>query len=192
MHDFAGFVKHLHFFFCISVFCKYVNLRNQIESQLVCKLLNSDRFIGQNLAILFIKFVHSGCAGTTGCLISRYMYGFYMRKLFDGFQCDNHLDGCAIRVSDHAARTIFSIGCIHFGHHQRYICIHTESAGIIDHYRTILGNGFLEFLRCACTGRSESNVHPFKVIVVLQKFDLDLFTAESIFGPGTTFRAEQN
>ena len=130
--------------------------------------------------------------GTARCLVSRYMHSFYMRKLFDGFQCDNHLNGCAIRVGNHTTWTIFSISCIYFGHYQGYIGIHTESAGVINHYRTIPGNSLLKLFRRACTGRSESNVHPFKVIVVLQKFDLDLFTAESIFSSGTTFRTEQN
>ena len=30
----------------ISVFCEYINLRNQVEGQLIRKLFNSDRFIG--------------------------------------------------------------------------------------------------------------------------------------------------
>ena len=105
--------------------------------------------------------------GTARCLVSRYMHSFYMRKLFDGFQCDNHLNGCAIRVGNHTTWTIFSISCIYFGHYQGYIGIHTESAGVVDHHSTILGDCFFELLGCSCSGRSESNVYPFKVIVVL-------------------------
>ena len=167
MHDLACFIIHLHLFFRITVFCKHVDLRNQVESQLIGKLLYSHRFVCQYLTILFVQFVHGSGTRTTCCLIGRHMHGFYMRKLFDGFQCNYHLDSRTIRVGDNAARTFQCILCIYFRHHQRHIGIHTESAGVVDHHSTILGDCFLELLGCSCTGRSESNVYSFKVIVVL-------------------------
>ena len=49
MHDLACFIIHFHFLFRISVFCEYINLRNQVEGQLIRKLFNSDRFYNQDL-----------------------------------------------------------------------------------------------------------------------------------------------
>ena len=167
MHDLTCFIVHFHFLFRITVFCEYVNLRNQVESQLIGKLLYSHRLVCQYLAILFVQFVHSSSTRTTCCLIGRHVHGFYMRKLFDGFQCNYHLDSRTIRVGNNATRTFQCIFGIYFRHNQRYIGIHTECAGVVDHHSTILGDYFFEFLGCSCTGRSESNVYPFKVIVVL-------------------------
>jgi len=167
MHDFTCFVIHLHLFFRITVFCEHVDLRYEVESQLICKLFYCNRFICQYLAILLVQFVHSGSTGTAGCLIGRYVHGFYMRKLFDGFQCDNHLDCCTVGVGNDTAWTLQCVFGIYFRHYQRYIRIHTESAGVVDHHSAVFSDGLFELFGCSCTGRGESNVYPFKVIVVL-------------------------
>ena len=167
VHNLACFVIHLHFFFGITVFREHVDLRNQVECQLISKLLYCHRLVGQYLTVLFVQLVHSGSTGTAGSLISRYVHGFYMRKLFDGFQCNYHLDSCTVRIGNDATRTLQRICGIYFGHYQRHISVHTESAGVVDHHSTVFGDCFLELLGCSCTGRSESNVYSFKVIVVL-------------------------
>jgi len=115
-----------------------------------------------------------------------------MRKLFDGFQRHYHLDSSTVRVGDNTARTVFGVSGIYLGHNQRHIGVHTESAGIVDHHGSVLGNGFGELFRGACACGSESDINPFKVIVVLQEFNLDLFTAEGVFSAGTAFRTEQH
>ena len=46
VHNLACFVEHLHFFFGVSIISEYINLRNEVECQLVCKLFNSNRFTG--------------------------------------------------------------------------------------------------------------------------------------------------
>ena len=89
-------------------------------------------------------------------------------------------------------RLFLGVGGIDFGYDQRYVGIHAEGAGVVYHHGSVLGDGFGEFFRCACACGSESDVHTFKVIVVLQEFDLDLFAAEGIFGTGAAFRTEQN
>ena len=74
VHDLAGFVVHLHFFLGITVVSEYVNLRNQVERQLISEFFYSDRFTGQYLTVLFVKFIHCGSSGSTGSLISGYVY----------------------------------------------------------------------------------------------------------------------
>ena len=122
------FVVHLHLFLGISVFSEHINLGNQIECQLIGEFLHGHGFTRQYLAILFVQLIHSSGACTAGSLIRGYVYGFYMRKLFDGFQCHYHLDSSTVRIGDNAARTVFGIGGIDFGYNQRNIGIHTESA----------------------------------------------------------------
>ena len=81
---------------------------------------------------------------------------------------------------------------VQLGHNQRHVVAHTERARIVNHHRAILGDGVSIFLGCAGSGRSESNVHTFKVIVVLKKFNFILFTAEGIFRACTAWRTKQN
>lgn len=95
-------------------------------------------------------------------------------------------------VGDDAARTVLGVGGVDFGHYQGYVGVHAEGAGVVYHHGSVFGDGLGELFRCACACGSESDVHTFKVIVVLQEFDLDLFAAEGIFGTGAAFRTEQN
>ena len=58
---------------------------------------------------------------------------------------NHHHDGSAVWIGDDVPRCIQCIGGIAFRHNQRNVGIHTERAGIVDHYGTVLGYGFGEF-----------------------------------------------
>ncbi|MPM74285.1 hypothetical protein SDC9_121271 [bioreactor metagenome] len=56
------------------------------------------------------------------------MHAFNVRNIFDRFQRHNHLDSSAIGIGNDISRACQRIFGIHFGHHQRNIVVHPESA----------------------------------------------------------------
>ena len=185
MHDLACFVIHLHFFLRVAVIRKYVYVRDDIVSQLISELFHSRFFAFQQLFILFYQFGHCCCACTAGSLVGRYVYTLDVRQAFDCLQCNDHLDGGTVRIGNDTARTIQCIFRVHFGNYQRYIVVHAECAGIVDHHSTIFRNGFCEFDRSTATGRNKSNIDSLEVVVMLKLLDGNLFTTESINTSGT-------
>ena len=192
VHNLARLVVHLHLFLRIAVVGEDVNLRDEVESQLVGELLHGDGLAGQHLAVLLIEFLHGGGAGTAGGLVGGDVHHLDVAQLLDGFQGYDHLDGRAVGVGDDAARTNLCVGGVHFGHYQGHVGVHTEGAGVVNHHGTILRDGLGKLFGRACAGRGESYIHSLEIIVVLQEFYFDFLATERVFGPGTAFGTEQH
>jgi len=191
MHNFPRLVVHFHLLLRIQCIGKHIYLRNYVICQLIIKFLYR-RFISlHQLFILMDQLCHCRCPSTAGSLICSYVYGLYMRQIFDSFQCYNHLNCRTIWIGNHSSRTNFCIRAIHLRNDQRHIVIHTKSARVIDHHSSIFRNRRFKLFWCSCTGRSKSNVHAFKIVIMLQLLHYNFFIPENIFRSGTTRRAEQ-
>ena len=109
-----------------------------------------------------------------------------MRQLVDGLEHHNHHDGGAVGVGDDVAGTVERVLGVPLRHHEGHILIHAESAGVVDHHSTILGDGLSKLQAGAATSRCQGDVHVLKVVVVLQEFHLVLFTTEVVFRSGAS------
>ena len=151
------------------------------------------RFVCQYLAILFVQLVHSSGACTACSLIGGYVYGFYMRKLFDGFQCHYHLDSSTVRVGDNAARTVFNASAAFTSGTTKGTSASIRKAlelSIITAPYLVIG--FKNSLDVPAPAEVKAMSTPLKSSLCCKEFNLDLFTAEGIFSAGTAFRTEQN
>ena len=74
MHDLAGLVEHLHLFLGIVVLCEDIDLRDEVERQLVLETLDGDGLACQYLTVLLVELLHGSGTGATGCLIGGYMH----------------------------------------------------------------------------------------------------------------------
>ena len=115
-----------------------------------------------------------------------------MAQVIDRLQHYYHHDGGTVRVGDDVARAVQGILSIYLRHNQRHVVAHTECARVINHHGTILGDSLGKLLRSAATSRCESNIDIFKVIVMLQKFDLIVLSLEVVFSSGRTLRTKQH
>ena len=140
VHDLARLVVHLHLLFGISVVGEYIDMGDDVVSQLVRKFLDGNGFAAEHLAILCLQFRHSLCACAGGCLVGRYVYAAYMTHALQGLQSHYHLDSGAVGVGDDVARTTERVLGIDLGHYQRHILVHAESGGIVNQYSTKAGD----------------------------------------------------
>ena len=183
VHDFPRFVEHFHLFLCVAIVREHVNLRDKVVCQLVSKLLDRGRFACQQLAVLLVQFVH-GCRACPACrLIGCDMHPPDVRELLNGFQSHYHQDGRAVRVGNDAPRAREGVLRVHFGHHQRHVCVHAECTGVVNHDGAVLGNRSGIFPRHVSSCRDEGNVHACEVVVVLQELHGQCFPPEFILLP---------
>ena len=155
VHNLACLVKHLHFLLRIVILHHLIDLRNHIIGQLMGELFNCFHFtLIHQFAILLLQFSHCSCPGSTGTLIACDVHFFNMTQRFDRLQHHNHHDSGAIRIGNDMTRAMQSVLSIHFGNHQWHIVTHAERTRVINHHRSILGNGLCKFLRntCSCRG----------------------------------------
>ena len=148
MHDLASLIKHLHLLLGVVVLGEDVNVGNHVVCQLVSKLLYCRLLVRYDLLILVLELGHGLCAAATCRLVGRYVHGLDVRELLDNIQCYHHLNGCAVGVGDDVARRAERILGIHLGHNQGHILIHAECRRVVDHQRTMLGDGLPILLRC--------------------------------------------
>ena len=142
--------------------------------------------------ILLLQLCHGGSTCSTGTLVAGYVNALDVGELLNRLQHHNHHDGRAVGVGDDATWTHKGILSINFRHDEWHVGIHSESAGIIYHHSTILGDGLCKLLACATTCRSEGDIHILKVIVMLKELHLILLSLEGVLAAGTTLRAKQH
>ena len=114
-----------------------------------------------------------------------------VREILDGLEDDHHHDGGTVGIGDDAAGTYESVGGIALGHYERNVGVHAESAGVVDHDRTVLGDGLSELLRSAGSGGSKRNVDILEIVVVLEKLDREILALELVGAAGAARRAEK-
>ena len=103
-----------------------------------------------------------------------------MRETFDRLQTYHHHDCGAVRVCNDATRTVEGIFCIALWNHERYVTVHTERTGIVDHHSTKLRDVFSKLLGNTSSSRGERNVYSFEIVAVLQQLNLIVLSAESV------------
>ena len=94
-----------------------------------------------------------------------------MRQPLDGLQSYDHLDSGAVGVGDDAPRCLPGIAGIDLGHDQRHVGVHAESTRIVDHDRTVLGDGIRELARVDAPADTRGEVDAAEIVVMLQQFD---------------------
>ena len=97
-----------------------------------------------------------------------------MTQVIDWLQNYYHEYGRAIRVRYYVPRVIQCVFRINLRHHQRHVCIHSECAAVVYHYRAEFSYGVGIFNGSACACGSKSDVDSFEVVVVLQLLDDDV------------------
>ena len=127
VHDLACFVEHLHFFLGVVVGRHFVNLRNDVVSQLVRELVDGlhSSFFDEFL-VLLLQFLHGSGPGSACTLIARDVDFPNMAEPFNRFHHDNHHNCGAIGVGYDASGAVQGVFGIHFGHHQRHVVAHAE------------------------------------------------------------------
>ena len=164
---------------------------NHVVSQLKGEFIDGRLLARAQLGVLLHQFVHRRGSGAAGGLVGRDMHAADVRHLLDRLQCHDHLDRRAVGVGDNAARGVLRIFGIDLRHHQRHVGIHAEGARIVDHDRTVSGDRLREFARSSGSGRSEGEIHPLEVVVMLQQFDSYILSAEFIDTARAALRTEQ-
>ena len=182
MHNLARLVIHLHLFLRVAVGLEDVNLRNDVVSQLVGKLLDGLYLtLFYHLLILLLQFGHSSGTSTRSALVRRNVDALDVRDFLQWLKHHDHHNGGAVGVGNDATRTVQRILGIALGHHQGYIVVHAESAGVVNHHSTILRDGLGKLLRRAGTSRGEGNVDILEIVVMLEQLHSQLLTAEGVF-----------
>ena len=192
MHNLLRLVVHLHLLLGIAVGLEDVNLRNDVVGQLMRELLDGLHLtLFYHFLILLLQFSHSGSTGTRSTLVRADMDALDVRDVLQRLQYDHHHDGGAVGIGNNAARTVQCILGIALRNHQGNIFVHAESAGVVNHHSTILGDGLGKLFRSASTGRGEGNVYVLEVVVVLEQLHGQFLATKSVFGTGRAFTAKQ-
>lgn len=79
------------------------------------------------LTRLVVQLDHGRQAGTAGSLIRRHDDALDRRDVSERLERDDHLDGGAIGVGDHAVVQLRVFG-VDLGNHQRHVLVHAECA----------------------------------------------------------------
>ena len=170
MHYLFGLVIHLHLFLGVVVVGEDIDLGNEIVGQLMGETLGPGGAAGGKLGILLHKLVHCRGSGSGSGLIGGDMHRAYRRQVSYGFERHHHLYGSAVRIGYDAARSVESIVAVHFGHHQRHVDIHAESARIVNHRGSRGRNPAGIGTRHRCSGRHENKVQSGKIALRRQLF----------------------
>ena len=193
MHYLLGFKVHLHLLAGIAVIGECIDVGNEVESKLAHEFLHFGLFAAGNLGALAFKFVHAGGSGTAGGLIGCHMHPSDWRKAVYRVESHHHLDCGAVRIGNYVSRSLQSIGTVDFGHNQRHIGVHAESARIVNHYRAARCYDIGIFARHARSGRHKSEIEVGKVRCIggENTHRLCYTTAEAICAACATLRAEE-
>ena len=109
----------------------------------------------------------------------------------DDVERHDHLDGRAVGVSDDPPGTDQGIGGVDLGYDQRYIAVHTEGTGIVDHHGAVLGDGLCVLEGDAPARRDEGYVYISEVIAVLELADGIFLPTEGDLLPSATLRGKE-
>ena len=163
-HDFLCLVNHLHFLFGIEVFLEDINLRQQVEGNLIMLL---EGCTGQNVSRyglacydirnLLFELCHSFLAATGYGLIRGDNYTFDFGNIIKRLQCHNHDNGRAVRIGDNALMLGNGFR-IDFRHNQRNFRVHAEGTGVIDNHGTGFYSGRRKFLAGTATSE-QGDIH---------------------------------
>ena len=154
-------MDHLHLFFGVPVILEYIDVGEQIESDLGGKHFLLHRFIICPGPQLLFEFLHrtGACAGNG--LIGGNHNTLDVSCTMDWVQSYHHLDRRTVGIGNQSLmlKCLFRIN---LRNHQGDLFIHPESTAVIDHHRTGIHCMGCEFLTPRASCREESDINPFK------------------------------
>ena len=190
-HDLLGLVDHLHLFLSVEIFLEYINLRNQVESNLI---MFSQRCTRQNIGnyrtslvnslYLLLQLSHSFLTATRYSLIGGYNYTLNLGYIIKRLQSHNHNNGRAVRVSNNTLVVGNSLW-VYLWYNQWYFWVHAESTGVINNYSTSLYSSRCKGLASSAASE-ESNIHTLEGVLsgllnsVLLAHELNLLTSRTL------------
>ena len=169
-HDLLGLIDHLHFFLCIKVVFENIDLRNQIERNLIMlrkscprQDIGFDLTAGHNVIYLLLKFCHCFFAAAGHCLIRRNDNALDLCNIIERLQCHDHDDGRAVRVGNDPLMCSNRFR-IDLWYDKRNFRVHAERARIIDDNRTSL-HGSRSKCLAGCAAGKECNLYILEGII---------------------------
>src|SRR5688572_7974760 len=164
MHDLTAFVLHLHLFLRVTRRKEGIDVRQDVESNLVGIHFLRHGLSRDDFADLTFQFFDGlrACAGHS--LIAGGKDPLHVERLMQRVESHQSDGGGAIRIGDDAAM-LLHVARVNLGNDQRHRVIHAERAGIIHHHATRPGGNRAKLLRDAPTGAEERNVDARKAVL---------------------------
>ena len=144
--DLRGLDDHLPLFLGVRVVHEDVDMRNDVERDLVRKRLDGKVLAVQVLARLLVKLVHRLEARTTCGLVGAHDDALdATREIVERLERDDHLDGRAIGIGDDA-RMPLEVLRVDLGDDQRHVIVDAKRARVVDHDTSRIHHGLAIFL----------------------------------------------
>ena len=170
IEDFLGLDHHLPFFLGRTIVHEDIDMRNDVEGDLLREFHRLDLIAHENGAALLEQFVHSRLPRAGHRLVRRNDHPLDRRRIVQRLQRHDQLRGRAVRIGDDV--TLFVVVDrfgIDLGHDQRNVRIHPVQRAVVDH--DAAGGGGLGRIvfRRAATGCEEGDVpaRPVEMLDVL-------------------------
>ena len=134
-HYFLSLPHHFHFFLGVAVILKNVDVRQDIESNLLRVNLTFNIFCIQQVGCLFGKLFNSLLTRPGDRLIGADVDALDTNSIIDRLQRHQHLDSGTVGVGDDAVFLIVgNFFRIDLGHHQRNLVVVAVLGGVVDHH----------------------------------------------------------
>ncbi len=176
MHDAATLIFHLHFLLRIAGVQKRIDLRDDIERDLVRKnFLHHGAALGERFCLM-TEFVDGARAGSRNGLVARSKKAGHAKGAVQWVQ-RHEGDGCCAVGIGNDATVVFDIRSIDFGNNERDTLRHAEGGGIVYHHRATGHGGVCEVARDRSASAEERDVDSFEGIQ-MQRLHLDFLASE--------------
>ena len=169
---------HLEFLVGEAGILEVLDMRDDVERDLLGEQLRFDRIGDEHRARLAEQLVHRRLARAGHRLVGRHHHALDGRGVVQRLQRHHQLGGRAVRVGDDAfLDAMLQHVRVHFRHHQRHLAIHAPVRGIVDHQRAVIGDLRRPFLGHRRAGRHQADVGVAE-IEMLQRLHLEDLVAE--------------
>ena len=176
MHDATTLIFHLHFLLRVAGVQKGIDLRDDIERNLVREnFLHDGAVLGESLSLV-PEFVDGTRTCSRNGLIAGCENACHPKCAVKRVQSQERDGRRAVRICNNAT-VVFDIRPIDFGNDKRHIVRHTEGGGIVHHHGAT-GHGRMgEVARDGTAGAEEGDVDAFERIQ-MQRLHRDFLAAE--------------
>ena len=181
IEDLLHLDRHLPFFLGVTVVHEDVDMRDDVEGDLLGEFHRLDRIGDEHRARLAEQFVHRVFARARHRLIGRHHHAFDLGLVMQRLERDDELRGGTIGIRDDALLDAVERGSIHLGHHQRHFAVHAPSAGIVDDDGALGSDLRRPGLGQRAAGAHQNYVGAFEVEIV-ERFHLQNLVAEGHLG----------
>ena len=181
IENLLGLGNHLPLFLGRAILQEFVDVRNDVECNLLGELLRLGLITNENRARLFEQFVHPRFAGTGNRLIGRHDHALDLRSVVERLQRNHHLRGRAVRVGDDITRLVtINRVWVHLRNNQGNIRIHAIERAVVDHGAASSSKFRREDLGCVRADGEQGNI-PTRGIEMFDILDFERFASFAIF-----------